>query len=457
MTVQLLRSRITVLHMTVGSAGKETFMSPLTVSIVAIVMFLVFLFFNMRIGIALLLSGFFGVVVLRGFGPAVSMLVFGSWGQVASFSLAVIPMFILMGFFATYSGITKDLFEACYKWFGGVRGGLGHVTIITSALVNMFCGSATATTATIGTVCYPEMIRYNYKPLPSAGIIASSSAYGLLIPPSIGFIIYCTIASLSVGKQFAAGIVPALIIVVGACITVYIMAKRDPDSMPAGEKFTIREKLKSLKGVIAFSLLVILMLGGIFSGLFSPSEGGAIGAAGAFIIMIFRRKATLKIILKCLKDTAKITGMIFILMVGAEYFGTMLALTRMPTNLATALSGWDAGFMVIWVVIFVYIVLGMAIDTLPLITILTPIFFPLVLAMGWDPLWFGNIMVMCMLLGLISPPDGIPVYIMSQISGQPLMKCFGACIPFFIMLTIVLIVMVYVPGLSTWLPAFVGA
>jgi len=432
-------------------------MTPLTISIIAIIMFLVFLFFNMRIGIALLLAGFFGVVMMRGMGPAVSMLVFGSWGQVATFSLAVIPMFILMGFFATYSGITKDLFTACYRWFGGVKGGLGHVTIITSALVNMFCGSATATTATIGTVCYPEMIRYKYKPLPSVGIIASSSAYGLLIPPSIGFIIYCTIASLSVGKQFAAGIVPAAIIVVLACVTVSIMARRNPEDMPAGEKFTLKEKFASLKGVIAFSLLVILMLGGIFSGVFSPSEGGSIGAAGAFIIMIVRRKASFEVIWNCLKGTAKITGMIFILMIGAEYFGTMLALSRMPATLATTLSSWESGFLVIWIVILVYIILGMAIDTLPLITILTPIFFPLVLAMGWDPLWFGNIMVMCMLLGLISPPDGIPVYIMSQISGQPLIKCFWACAPFFLMLFIVMVIMVYFPILSTWLPAFIGA
>ena len=434
-----------------------TTLTPLTISIITIVMFLIFLFFNMRIGIALLLSGFFGVVMLRGVGPAVSMLVFGSWGQVATFSLAVIPMFILMGYFATYSGITKDLFTACYRWFGGFKGGLGHVTIITSALVNMFCGSATATTATIGTVCYPEMIRYNYKPLPAVGIIASSSAYGLLIPPSIGFILYCTIASLSIGKQFAAGIVPAAIIVIFACLTVGIMAHRDPASMPKGEKFTIREKLASTVGIIPFSLLVILMLGGIFAGIFSPSEGGSIGAAGAFIIMIARRKCTFKIIWDCLKGTAKITGMIFILMIGAQYFGTMLALTRLPSTLALALSSWESGFLVIWVVILVYIILGMAIDTLPLIAILTPIFYPLVLQMGWSPLWFGNIMVMCMLLGLISPPDGIPVYIMSQISGQPLMKCFWACAPFFLMLFVVMVIMVYFPVLSTWLPTFIGA
>ena len=433
-------------------------MSFLTISIIACVLFLIMLFMGMRIGLALLLSGFIGLVLMRGIGPAMSMIVFNSWNQVASFSLAVIPMFILMGNFATHSGITADLFTTCYKWLGHVKGGLGYVTVMTSALVNMFCGSATATTGMIGTVCYPEMIKYNYKPLPSAAIIASSSAYGLLIPPSIGFILYCTVAGLSVGKMFAAGVVPAIIVVGGACLTVFIMAKRNPADMPAaGEQFSLIEKIKSIKGIVGFAVLVIIMLGGIFSGFFSPSEGGSVGAAGALIIMIIRRKAKLKVVLMCLKETARMAGMIFVLVIGASVFGTMLAMSQMPAMLARSMAGWEAGFMVIWVVILVWIILGMAIDTLPLITILTPIFFPLVIEMGWNPYWFGNIMVMCMLLGLISPPDGVPVYIMSRISGQPLMKTFWACAPFFLMLFVVMIFMVYIVPLSTWLPAFVGA
>ena len=433
-------------------------MSTLTISILASGLFLVFLFFGMRIGLALLLSGFAGIALMRGPGPAVSMLVFDSWGQAASFSLAVIPMFILMGNFATHSGVTADLFSACYKWFGHFKGGLCYVTIMTSALVNMFCGSATATTATIGAVCYPEMIKYKHKPLPTAAIIASSSAYGLLIPPSIGFILYCTIAQLSVGKMFAAGIVPALIVVFGACVTVFIMARRAPSDMPAsGEKFPLIEKIKSLKGVAGFAALVIIMLGGIFNGFFSPSEGGAIGAAGAFAIMLVRKKASPEVIRLCLIETGKTTGMIFLIVIGASLFGKMLAMSQIPAALARSVAGWEAGFLVIWAVILVWMILGTAIDTLPLITILTPIFYPLVLAMGWNPYWFGNIMVMCMLLGLITPPDGVPVYIMAKISGQPVMKVFAACIPFFIMLFVVMIVMVYAVPLSTWLPALIGA
>jgi len=428
-------------------------MDALTISILSIVLFLLFLTFGMRIGVALIITGFIGMVLLRDVGRAMSMLVINSWGQVAVFSLAVIPMFLLMGVFATEAGITKDLFTACYKWFGYFRGGLGHVTIGTAALVSMFVGSATATTGTITTICYPEMTKYKYKPLPSAAIIASSSSYGLLIPPSIGFILYCTAAGTSVGKQFAAGIVPGAICVVLAFVVVAIWARRDPEAMPRGEKFPLNEKLASLKGVIGFAILVALMLGGIFTGFFSPSEGGAIGAGGAFVIMILRRKATIKVVLKCLLDTARMSGMIFILMVGANYFGVMLAMTQMPSVLARTLSGWDSGFAVVLVVIAVYILLGMVMDTLALITILTPIFFPLVIAMGWDSMWFGNIMVMCMLIGLITPPEGIPVYLMAQMTGQPVMKIFIACLPFVAMLFVVLGLLIFIEPLSTWLPA----
>ena len=428
-------------------------MDPVVISIISIVIFLVLLALGMHIGASLMVAGFIGMFLFRGFTVAVSELETIAWGTVAKFSLAVIPLFMLMGNFAMHSGITKGLFDACYKWLGFFRGGLGFVAIGTSSLFHCFCGSATATTATIGTICYPEMTRYNYKPVTSAAIIASSSAFGLLIPPSIGFIVYCMMSQVSVGKMFAAGIVPAILVIILSFITIVIMARRDPESMPAGEKFTLKEKFASLKGIIGFAILFILVLVGIFRGWFSPSEGGAIGAAGSFVIMIVLRKASFKVIWICLKDSIKTTVMIFMIMIGANVFGTFLAMSQMPAKLATTLSNMDTSpYVILWIVVFVYLILGMCIDTLPLITILTPIFWPLVLAMGWDPLWFGIVMVMCMLIGLISPPDGIPCYIMSSIAGVPLMSVFKACVPFLIMLAAATVIFVYVQPLSTWLP-----
>lgn len=429
-------------------------MDPILISIIGIVIFLVLLALGQHIGLSLMVAGFIGMFLLRGFDPALSELKTISWNTVSSFSLAVIPLFMLMGNFAMYSGITKELFDTCYKWIGRYRGGLGFVAIATSSLFHCFCGSATATTATIGTVCYPEMTRYNYKPVVSAGIIASSSAFGLLIPPSIGFIVYCTMAGVSVGDMFAAGIVPAIIVIGLSFVTVMIMARRDPEAMPAGEKFTLLERLRSLKGILGFAALFILVLGGIFSGFFSPSEGGAIGAFGSFIIMAIRRKASFANVWRSLKDSIKTTVMIFLIMIGANIFGTFLAMTQMPAVLAESLSTMGTSpYVVLWIVVAVYLVLGMCIDTLPLITILTPIFWPLVMAMGWNPLWFGVIMVMCMLIGLISPPDGIPCYIMSGIAKVPLMSVFKASLPFLIMLAGATILFVYVEPLSTWLPS----
>lgn len=432
-------------------------MDPIVIAIIGIVIFLVLLTLGTHIGLSLMIAGFVGLCLLRGFNPAMAELRTVSWNTVTNFSFAVIPLFMLMGNFAMYSGITKDLFDTCYKWLGRFRGGLGFVAIGTSSLFHCFCGSATATTATIGTVCYPEMTRYKYKPEISAGIIASSSAFGLLIPPSIGFIVYCTTASISVGDMFMAGIIPAIIVIGLSFITVMIMARRDPEAMPAGEKFTLREKLASLKGILGFAFLFLLVLGGIFSGFFSPSEGGAIGAFGSFIIMIIRRKASFENVWRSLKDSIKTTVMIFIIMIGANIFGTFLAMTQMPNQLAESLSTWGTSpYIILWIVVAVYLLLGMAIDTLPLITILTPIFWPLVLAMGWNPLWFGVIMVMCMLIGLISPPDGIPCYIMSGIAKVPLMKVFKASLPFLIMLALATILFVYVEPISTWLPSVIN-
>jgi len=433
-------------------------MEPITISIITVAMFLVCLTMGMHVGLSLLLSGFVGMVMLRNINIAILQLANIGWDTVATFSFAVIPMFMLMGNFATHSGITADLFSACYRWIGRFRGGLGFVVVGTTAMFNCFCGSATASTATIGTVCYPEMIKYKYRPAVCAGIIASSSAYGLLIPPSIGFIVYCMMTGTSVGKMFAAGIVPSIIIVALSFVIITIWARRDPEAMPRGEKFTFKEKVKSLKDIVTFMALFIFMLWGILTGFFSPSEGGSVGAFGAFLILVARRKATFPVIWRCLKDSAKTTTMIFIIMVGATYFGNMLALTMMPRALAQAMVAMDTSpFVVIWILIAVYIILGTAVDTLPLISILTPIFWPIVIAMNWDPLWFGVITVSCMLVGLITPPDGVPVYIMSGISKVPLMTVFKNCMPFFFLLVGVLTLIVYCEPLVTWFPAFIGA
>ncbi len=429
-------------------------MDATTISILAIILFLVVLFLGMHIGLAFMFAGFAGMVFWRGFDVAISSLAVTSWSSVSNFSFAVIPMFMLMGNFAIFGGITAELFDACYKWMGRFRGGLGFVAVATDSLFHCFCGSATAATATIGTVCYPEMVRYKYKSEVCSAIIASCSAFGLLIPPSLGLIIYSMNSSVSVGKMFAAGIVPSVIVIGLSFVLITVWARIKPEDMPiGGETFTMQEKLRSLKGLIGFVCLFVFMLWGILTGFFSPSEGGAIGAAGAFLIMLIRRKATRANIWICLRNSIKTTCMIFILIIGAKFFGTLLASLQMPAKLAATLSSMDASpYVVLWIIVIVYILLGMVMDTLPVIMILTPIFMPLVNIMKWAPIWFGIITVMCMLIGLITPPVGLPVYIMAGISKKPLTKIFKACMPFFVMLMVLMVLIIYIQPLTTWLP-----
>jgi len=442
-------------------------MDPIAISIVTIILFLALMFMGMHVGLSLMVSGFVGYVILytgsvhdmsRAFFMTLSEMKTISYSTAANFSMAVIPLFMLMGNFAMYSGITAELFDTCYKWLGRFRGGLAFTAIGASSLFHCFCGSATATVATIGTVAYPEMVRYKYDPVASASVIASSSAFGLLIPPSIGFIVYCTMTQTSVSDMFAAGIVPAIIVIILAIVTVIILAKLNPKAMPAGEKYTWKERFISLKGLIGFLILFILVLGGIFSGFFSPSEGGAIGAVGSFVIMVIRRNASFANVWKSLRDSVKTTCMIFMVMIGANIFGTCLAMTQMPAQLAKALAaGGMSQYAILWIIIAVYIGLGMAVDTLPLIAILVPIFWPIVTAFGWSPLWFGIIMVMCMLTGLICPPHGIPCCIMAGIAKVPLMSIFKGVAPYLLMLAIGLVIFVYAEPLSTWLPGVLKA
>ena len=432
-------------------------MDPVTISVLGIVAFIILLAFGMHIGIAMAIVGFFGMAALRGVGPALGILMTTPYNTASSFSLAVIPLFILMGQLAFYSGISGDLYTTCYKWLGRFRGGLGFSTIGACALFSAICGSATATTATMGTVCLPEMTKYDYKKSLSTGMISAGGTMGILIPPSTGFIVYGTISGESIGKLFAAGIVPGIMLMIIFWITIGIITNRDPEAGPAGERFSLKERFKSLSGVIGFVVLLLIVLGGIFGGVISPSEGGGIGSLGAFVILLLRRRGTMKNIISALRDTIKTTAMIFIIMIGAYIFGYFLTQTRMPANLASVASGLAVSpYLILAVVLLVYVVLGCFVDSLPLVIILTPIFWPLVTQFGWNGIWFGVLMILCMQIGLITPPVGMCVYVMAGVAKDvPLQQIFKGAFPFLIALIAALVVVVVFPQIATWLPGVI--
>ena len=434
-------------------------MDPIAIGLLGILALLILLFLGVHIGMAMVIVGFLGVILVTGnVNSAMGYLKSVPFTTSATFNLSVIPMFVLMGQIAYYAGISGDLYNFCHKFLGRIRGGLAVATIAACSGFAAICGSATATTATMGIVCLPEMDKYGYKDTLSCGAISAGGTLGILIPPSTGFILYGTAAEVAVGKMFMAGIFPGIVLAVLYAVTVIIICTIDKDAGPKGPKVSMREKIQSLPGVVPILILFALVLGGIFLGWFKHNEGGAIGAFGAFVFMIIRKKATFKNIVAALYDTIKTTAMIFLIMIGAYIFGYFLTVSRMPSELAAWAASLDVSPWVILIaVLLVYAVLGCFVDSLPLIVLLVPIFLPIVTELGFDRIWFGVLMVMIMQLGLITPPVGMCCYVMAGVAKKtPLQRIFAGTAPFIISLTIgVIIVMVFEP-LSTWLPNFMS-
>lgn len=431
-------------------------MDPILIGVTGMVILIILLFLRMHIGVAMALVGFVGVLVVThgNFEAAIGYFKSVPFTTAASFNLSVIPMFVLMGELCFYANISTDLYNACYKLLGRTRGGLAMATIIGCAGFGAICGSSTATTATMGAVAMPEMRRFKYKDTLSCGSISAGGTLGILIPPSTGFILYGTSASIGVGKMFAAGVIPGIILAICYIGVVAVICRIDKDAGPNGGRYTIKEKLKSLTGLIPVLLLFFLVIGGIFAGWFTASEGGAIGAFGAFVIMIFKGKCTWKNVTHALRETIKITAMIFLIMIGAYIFGYFLTLSGAAAGLAKWAASLDVSrYIILFFILLVYGVLGCFVDSLPLIVLLVPIFLPIVTALGFDPIQFGVLMVMLMEMGLITPPVGMCCYVMAGVAPDvPLMKIFKGTAPFLIGLIIAIVVVVAFPILSTWLP-----
>ena len=429
-------------------------MDPILLGVLGIVILVVLLFSGVQVGIALAGVGFVGFVLIRGWVPALGLFKTIPYSTAASFSLAVIPLFILMGQLAFYSGISAQLYEACDKWLGRFRGGVASATVGTCALFAAICGSATATSATIGTVALPEMAKYKYDKTFSAGLIAAGGTLGILIPPSVAFIIYGTVSGTSIGNMFAAGFLPGILITLIFMGIIVVTAIRNPEKAPIGEKYSLKERFVSLKGVWGFLVLFIVVLGGIFGGFISPSEGGGIGAFASFVILIITRKATFKNIVLALKDTLRTSSMIFTIMIGASIFGQFLNFAGLPNMLARMASEMNIPSIVaILIIIVIFAFLGCLIDAIPLTIILVPMFWPLVTLYGWNPTWFGIVVTVCMMIGLVTPPVGMCCYVMAGVTKEvTLPQIFRGAFPFLCGMIVALILLVAFPQISLLLP-----
>ncbi|MFC1819832.1 TRAP transporter large permease [Thermodesulfobacteriota bacterium] len=375
----------------------------------------------------------------------------------SSYPLSVIPMFILMGTFAFASGISQRLYKTTYAWIGHYRGGLTIATVFACAGFGAICGSSTATAATMGKIALPEMKKYKYDDTLATGTVAAAGTLGILIPPSTILILYGYLTEESIGKLFIAGVIPGIILSIFFAATVAFLCWRNPAIGPPGVPVSFKEKLLATTGIIETLILFFLAIGGLFFGLFSPTQAGAIGAGGALIIGIVRRQLSWQGFIEAGKEGLRTSCMVIFIITGAIIFGKFMAVSRIPFMLADWLGDLPINPMAVMaVIIFIYFIGGFFMDSMALIVLTVPIFFPLVMKLGFDPIWFGVIIVLVGEMGVITPPVGVNVFVIKGIAPDiPIQSIFRGIFPFLIALIIMTILLMFFPGIATFLPGFI--
>ena len=432
-------------------------MSPVAIGIIGVVVLLVIFLLGMPVGFTMALVGLAGFCYLASPQAGLSILARDIFATLSSYSLTVIPMFIFMGAIAFASGMSRRLYDAGYVMFGQRRGGLAIATIAACAGFAAMCGSTNATAAAMGRVALPEMKRYNYDDSLATGCVAAAGSLGILIPPSTIFIVYGILTEQSVGALFIAGVLPGLLLATLFIVVVFLLCLHNPNLAPAGAPTSWKEKIAGLTGMIEMLVLFVLVIGGLFLGLFSPTQAGAVGAAGALIIGLARRQLTWQGFLFAIKDTLRITCMVMVIVAGAIVFGHFIAIAKIPLVLSNWVGGLPLPNMAIMgIIILMYLLGGCFMDALALITLTIPIIFPLVMSLGFDPIWFGVIIVLVTEMGVITPPVGVNVYVIKGIAEDvPLETIFKGIMPFLIAIVVAVVILLAFPQIATFLPSFI--
>jgi tripartite ATP-independent transporter DctM subunit len=372
-----------------------------------------------------------------------------------NYTLSVVPLFILMGNFVTRAGMSQELFRAAYAFVGHLRGGLAMATICACAGFGAICGSSIATAATMAKVAYPSMRELGYSDKLSTGAIASGGTLGILIPPSTLMVIYGVMTETNIGKMFAAGILPGILATFLLCLAVQWTVFKDPASGPRGNKSSWGERFRAIEGVWGVALLFILVMGGIYGGVFTATEGAGIGAFGALCFALLRRALSWRTFLDALVESGRTTAMLFAILTGALMFAEFVNYTTMPNDLKTLVS--TLNLSPIWVIVaicVIYVLLGTAMEELSMILLTVPVFFPLVVHLGFDPIWFGILIVVVVEIGLISPPVGMNLFVLNALLPQvPTKILFQGVLPFVIADVVRLGILIAFPAISLWLPS----
>ena len=430
-------------------------LSVTTIGVIGLLALLLLIFSRMPVGFVMTVIGVVGFGTIISFDAALNMVARDFFDVFGSYNLTVIPLFILMGQIAFHAGISSRLFDVAYKFIGHWPGGLAVAAVGACAGFSAICGSTNATAATMAAVTLPEMRRYHYKDHLATGVVAAGGSLGILVPPSVIFIIYGIMTEQSIGKLFMAGILPGLMLTGLFVLVILLWATLRPDIAPRGPRTPLAQKLASLSGLIETMLLFALVMGGLFFGIFTPTEAGAVGAFGTLIIAAVRKNISVKGVIQSLVETTRISCMILMIVAGATVFGHFLAVTRIPYDIAGWVASFDLpGYAIMGLIILVYLIGGCFIDALALIMLTVPIFYPVVISLGYDPMWFGVIIVLVTQIGVITPPVGVNVYVVSGVAKDvPLHVIFNGVVPMLIALIVGTLMLIPFPQIALFLPS----
>ncbi len=408
----------------------------------------------MPVATSMIIVGFIGTLVLNGAPAALTTLSGETFAIATFFNLSVIPLFVLMGNLAGVSGMSRDLYDAAYAWVGHWPGGLASSTIVGCAGFAALSGSSLASAVTMGRVALPQMRRFNYDDRLATGCIAAGGTLGILIPPSTGFVLYAILTEESIGRLFMAGVLPGLMLTALFVLTIYVMTRLRPSLGPAGPVLSLRERLLALRRATPIVGIIAVTIGGIYGGVFTPVEAAGVGAFLALLVALVRRSLDLERFKQVLLQTMRTTATSFLILIGAHIFIPFMALSGIPRELAGFLIGLNLGDLGILVVILAaYVVLGTFLEGFAILVLTLPIVFPLIVELGFSPIWFGVVMVIVLEMGLISPQVGVNVFVVKGIAEDvPMRHIFIGILPFWLAMIVALAILVAVPEIALILP-----
>lgn len=439
-------------------------MSSIMLALIIFGVMLVFMAVRVPIAVAMFAAGSIGYVMQTGWAPFSNFINTQAFARFASYDLSVIPLFILMGHFATQGGISKSLFQFAAAVMGRFKGGLAMASVLACAAFGAICGSSVATAATITGVALPEMKRHGYSGRLATGTLAAGGTLGILIPPSVPLVIYAILTEQNIAKLFAAAMVPGVIAMFGYMAAIAIYVRLVPGQAPEVDEERTALTLATMVGVLPIAIIFVTVFGGIYGGYFTPTEGAAVGAAATFVAALLKREMTWTKFKQCFYATAESSAMIFLIFIGADLMNSALALTQVPSQLAGVVGGWGLSpIMVVTAILLFYVVLGAVMDELSMLLLTIPIFFPMVIGLDFGmpresvAIWFGIMVLMTVGFGLLAPPVGLNVYVVNGLAKDvPISESYRGVMPFLISDTLRTIVLLLFPAISLWLVQYIG-